>query len=191
MESIRARSGILPSTMPQRQIALLRGINLGQHNRIAMPALREHLTALGYGDVQTVVASGNVVLDSDVKPAQLERDLQQQIADAFDVDTPVIVRTATQMAKVVRDNPFPDGGGKELHVLFLSKTCPAAPAKALEALDLEPEQLAVRGREVYCWYRNGMQNSPMAKALGKHLKKEGTDRNWNTVLKLVELTRGG
>lgn len=179
------------TTMAEPLIALLRGINLGSHNRIAMPALREHLTERGYEDVRTVVASGNVVLGADVKPAQLERDLQATIADAFGVDTPVIVRTARQMAAVVSGNPFPDGGGKELHVLFLASRCPAEAARALEALDLEPEWLAVRGREVYCWYRNGMQKSPMERALRKHLRTQGTDRNWNTILKLRELTRAG
>jgi uncharacterized protein (DUF1697 family) len=169
------------------QIALLRGINLGSHNRIAMPALREHLSELGYGDVRTVVASGNVVLESSTKPAQLERELQATIAERFGVDTPVVVRTARQLAKVVRTNPFPDAGGKELHVLFLAEKCPAPTARALAELDLEPEAAVVAGREIYAHYVNGMQNSAMGKALGKHVKCVATDRNWNTVLKLHEL----
>ncbi len=171
------------------QIALLRGINVGKHNRIAMPALREHLTELGYNDVQTLIASGNIVLQSTKKPAQLERDLQQEIATRFDVDTPVIVRTAKQLAKVVDDNPYPEAGGKELHVLFLSERCPADAAKALEDAELDPEGVRIAGREVYCHYANGMQNSPLGKLLGKQLPKLGTDRNWNTVLKLLEMTR--
>jgi uncharacterized protein (DUF1697 family) len=172
------------------QIALLRGINVGKHNRIAMPALREHLGALGYAEVRTLIASGNIVLESTAKPAQLERDLQTTIAERFGVDTPVIVRTAKQLAKIVDDNPFPDGGGKELHVLFLAEKCPAATARELEGLDLAPEQVHTAGREIYAWYVNGMQNSPMGKALGKHVKVTATDRNWNTLLKLLELTSG-
>jgi len=170
-------------------VALLRGINLGAHNRVSMPELREHLTAEGYGNVRTVVASGNVVLESTKKPAQLERDLRATIAERFGVDTPVIVRTARQIAGVVAGNPWPDAGGKELHVLFLAERCPAAAKRELEALDLSPEQLHVAGREVYARYVNGMQNSRMGKALDKHLPRMGTDRNWNTVLKLRELTR--
>jgi uncharacterized protein (DUF1697 family) len=171
------------------QIALLRGINVGSHNRISMPDLRAHLTELGYENVQTIVASGNIVLETPTKTAQLEKDLQKQIAAQFGVDTPVICRTAAQVKKVVDANPFPDGGGKELHVLFLPEKCPAEPARALRALELEPEQVHIAGKEIYCWYVNGMQNSPMGKAIGKHLPKFGTDRNWNTVLKLLELTR--
>jgi uncharacterized protein (DUF1697 family) len=170
-------------------VALLRGINLGSRNRVSMPDLREHLSGEGYGDVQTIVASGNVVLESTKKPAQLEQDLQKTIADRFGVDTPVIVRTARQIASIVKQNPFPDAGGKALHVLFLPERCPAAAKTALGALDLEPEQLVISGREVYAHYAAGYQNSPLARALDKHLRKTGTDRNWNTVLKLHELTR--
>jgi uncharacterized protein (DUF1697 family) len=172
-----------------KHAALLRGINLGARNRISMPELREHLTDEGYGDVRTIVASGNVVLESPKKPAELERDLRATIAKRFDVDTPVIVRTAKQIAAVVDGNPWPDAGGKELHVLFLPERCPAAAKRELEALELAPEQLHVAGREIYARYVDGMQNSAMGKALDKHLPRTGTDRNWNTVLKLRELTR--
>jgi uncharacterized protein (DUF1697 family) len=171
-----------------KHAALLRGINLGKHNRIPMPELREHLGAEGYGDVRTIVASGNVILEATgVKPAQLEKDLQKTIADGFDVDTPVIVRTARQIASLVKKNPFPDAGGKDLHVLFLAERCPADARKALEAMDLEPEAFEIAGRDLYCFYGTGYQNSKLAKALDKHLGRRGTDRNWNTVLKLHDL----
>lgn len=165
------------------QIALLRGINLGTHNRVPMPELREHLSGLGYGDVRTLIASGNIVLDA---PARgLAKDLRAAIADRFGVDTPVIVRSAKQLAKVVDDNPFPGAGGKALHVLFLEEKCPAAAAAALGEVD----GAVVAGREVYCHYGDAMIGSPLAKALAKHLPKTGTDRNWNTVLRLLEMTR--
>lgn len=170
-----------------RYIALLRAINLGSHNRVPMPELREHLAELGYTDIATVVASGNIVLSAAAKPAQLERDLKAQIAERFGVDTPVVVRTKAQLAKVVRDNPFPDAGGKELHVLFLAERCPAAAARVLGDLELDPEALVVSGREIYAHYANGMQKSPMGRALAKHVKGVATDRNWNTVLKLHDL----
>lgn len=170
-------------------VALLRGINLGSYNRISMPELRAHLTGQGYGNVQTIVASGNIVLESDKTPAQLQSDLRETIAERFGVDTPVICRTARQMATIVKRNPFPHAGGKALHVLFLEKPCPAAARAALEALDLAPEQVVVSGREIYAHYATGYQNSQLAKAIDKQLPKQGTDRNWNTVLKLRELTR--
>jgi uncharacterized protein (DUF1697 family) len=171
-----------------KHAALLRGINIGARTRISMPELREHLRDEGYGDVETIVASGNIVLEATgVKPAQLERDLQKTIAGRFGVDTPVIVRTARQIATVVKKNPFPKAGGKDLHVLFLAERCPADAKRALEALELEPEAFEIAGRDIYCFYGSGYQNSKLAKALDKHLRRTGTDRNWNTVLKLHEL----
>ncbi len=75
-----------------RQIALLRGINLGARNRVSMPELRELLTGLGHEDVKTLLQSGNVVLTSDADPAGLERDLVRKLREAFGfVGTPIEV----------------------------------------------------------------------------------------------------
>jgi len=172
-----------------RQIALLRGINLGPRNRVPMPELRELLTELGYEDVATVVQSGNIVLGS-TRPTDLGRDLQQQIAERFGVDTPVLVRTAGQLAKVVADNPFPEAAQdpRRYQVSFLSAKCSPAVARELEAADIAPEQVAVRGREIYAWHVNGIQRSPLAKLLTDNkLGAIATARNWSTVLKLHEL----
>lgn len=172
------------------QIALLRGINLGSHNRVPMPELREHLTELGYGAVQTIVQSGNIVLESSASAKQLAADLQRAIADRFNVDTPVVVRTAKQLAKVVADNPFPEAveDPKRYQVTFLDAACSAAEARALNSADVSPEQLHVSGREIYVWHVNGIQKSPAAKLLSREVKAVQTARNWNTVLKLLELT---
>ena len=60
--------------------------------------------------------------------------------------------------------------------------------RELEAAELEPERVAVIGREIYCWHANGIQSSPLAKLLGKvDVGAAATARNWNTVLKLHEL----
>jgi len=176
-----------------RQVALLRGINLGARNRVPMPELRELLTALGYEDVVTVVQSGNVVLGTAADQAELERELQGQIAQRFGVDTPVVVRSARELANVVADNPFPHAAAvpKRFQVSFLSTSCPADAARELEAPDLAPEQVAVRGREVYAWHANGIQRSPLSELLtDRKLGVTATARNWNTVLKLHELAGG-
>ncbi len=151
------------------QIALLRGINLGSRNRVPMPELREHLAQLGYGDVRTVVQSGNLVLHSSAGARQLAADLQAAIADRFGVDTPVVVRTAPQLEKVVAANPFPDAAAdpKRYQVSFLASACTAAEARALREADVAPEQLHVAGREIYVWHVNGIQKSPAAKLLAR------------------------
>jgi uncharacterized protein (DUF1697 family) len=75
-----------------RQIALLRGINLGSRNRVSMPELRELLTGLGHEDVRTLLQSGNVVLTSDETDEALERALEQAIAEDLGVESRVVVR---------------------------------------------------------------------------------------------------
>jgi uncharacterized protein (DUF1697 family) len=155
-----------------------------------MPALREALTELGYGDVRTLVASGNVVLTSRLSPARLERDLQRQIADAFGVDVPVVVRTRDELAAVIDANPLADAmtEPKRLQVTFLGAEAPPELVAAVEAAAEPPELVAIRGREVYAWHPDGIQHSKLAARLaGRSLGVTATARNWNTVTKLLEL----
>ena len=176
-----------------RHVALLRGINVGKNKRIGMAPLRAALEARGYGDVRTLLQSGNVALTaSTADPAEVARGVSAVIAEDFGHDVPVVVRSAEQLAAVVEGNPFAElygeGDGKLLHVCF----CEPAPAPdALDGLDAEallPERFAVRGGEIYLWYPGGVLDSPMGKALERaRLPVTLTDRNWNTVLKLLEL----
>ena len=87
-----------------RQVLLLRGINIGKR-RVPMPALRELLTEAGYEDVETYVQSGNVVLSSGLSPRKLERESAALISERFGFEVPVIVRTATELARVVEGQP--------------------------------------------------------------------------------------
>src|SRR5256885_2361114 len=89
-----------------RHIVLLRGINVGSHNRIAMPELREALEAAGFDDVQTYVQSGNVVLSSGKSAAEVARACERQITKSFGLEIDVIVRTRAQLAKIVERNPL-------------------------------------------------------------------------------------
>jgi uncharacterized protein (DUF1697 family) len=175
-----------------RQIALLRGINLGARNRVSMPELRELLTGLGHEDVRTLLQSGNVVLTSDLTGEPLERALEAAIAKELGVETPVVVRTVQELARVVECNPLADVADdpKRYQVSFLSgKPAPAA-VRELEAADIAPERVVVSGREIYAWHANGIQRSPLIKLLSERkLGVAATARNWNTVTKLLELAR--
>jgi uncharacterized protein (DUF1697 family) len=175
-----------------RQIALLRGINLGARNRVSMPDLRELLTALGHEDVKTLLQSGNVVLTSDETGEALEQALEQVIAKELGVESRVVVRTARELAGVVKRDPFADVADdpKRYQVSFLSAKPEAAVVRALEAADVAPEQVAVSGREIYAWHPEGIQRSPLAKLLtDSKLGVTATARNWSTVTKLLELAR--
>jgi uncharacterized protein (DUF1697 family) len=176
-----------------RQIALLRGINVGKHRRVGMGPLRELLTELGYGDVQTHLQSGNILLDSKRTGARLERELAQQIEEGLGVDPLVVVRTRDELAAVVAHDPLGDvaDNPKLYQVTFLSKQPDAEHMDAIEALDVAPERVVVHGREIYAWHPSGVQRSKLAAALtDKKLGVTATARNWNTVKKLLELADG-
>jgi uncharacterized protein (DUF1697 family) len=173
-----------------RQIALLRGINLASKRRVGMADLRELLEGRGYENVRTHLQSGNIVLSSGLSPRLLERTLERELAERFGFDISVIVRTRAELAKVVERNPLGKVAtdGSRHVVSFLSRRLPAAVARELEAADVAPEQVAISGREIYAWYPNGIQRSPLGKLLDdSRLGVVSTARNWNTVVKLLEL----
>ena len=175
-----------------RQIALLRGINLGARNRVSMPDLRELLTGLGHEDVKTLLQSGNVVLTSVETGEALEQALERAIADELGVESAVVVRTARQLAGVVERNPLAGVADdpKRYQVSFLRAKPGAAVVRELEAADVAPEQVVVSGREIYAWHADGIQRSPLAKLLtDRKLGATATARNWSTVTKLLELAR--
>src|ERR1700726_80732 len=89
-----------------QQVVLLRGINLGARNRIAMPALRELLTSAGFDHVRTYVQSGNIVLGSDATPERLASQCRELIAQRLGLDINVVVRTRDELAEVVARNPL-------------------------------------------------------------------------------------
>ncbi|HTA16068.1 MAG TPA: DUF1697 domain-containing protein [Solirubrobacteraceae bacterium] len=173
------------------QIALLRGINVGSHNRIPMAELRDLLSELGYGDARTLVQSGNIVLSSDASPEQLERKLEQEIAGRFGVETPVIVRTRDELAAVVERDPWGDLAAdqpKLYQVSFLSEEPDPEAMRNITAVEVSPERLVLVGREIYAWHPGGIQRSKLARLLSdKRLGVTATARNWNTTTKLLEM----
>ena len=169
---------------------LLRGINIGPRNRIAMPALREALEAAGFDNVRTYVQSGNVVLSASTKPEQTARKVERVIADRFGLEIPVVVRTKAQLAGVVKKNPLAKVAKepKRYQVSFLDAKPKAAAVKKLEAAVAGKEQLVVDGREIYAWHDAGVARSKLWAALaGKEIGVTATARNWTTVEALLAL----
>lgn len=182
----RAYSVTVPAV--GRQIALLRGINLGSRNRVSMPDLRSALESEGFEDVQTLVQSGNIVLTSAKKPATLEREIAE-VVSGLGVDCAVVVRTRDELAGAIERNPIPEGVSqpKLFQVTFFSGEPSADAVEKLLAQDFGDERVEVIGREAYAWHPNGIQKSKLAREVGKRLRDEGTARNWNTVTKLLEM----
>lgn len=173
-----------------RQVALLRGVNLGPSRRVSMPELRGLLEHAGFEDVQTYVQSGNVVLTSKLKPDSLAKRLERELADGLGLETQVLVRTQAELAKIVERDPLGSEADNpaRYQVTFLDKPLTAAKKRELEAADVAPELVAVHGREIYAWHPNGQARSALAALLtAKKLDRAATARNWRTVVKLLEL----
>jgi uncharacterized protein (DUF1697 family) len=166
-----------------RQIALLRGVNVGGNKRVEMARLRALLEELGYRDVRTYVNSGNAVFSG---PGRSERHLEAAIAKAFGFEVPVVLRSRAELADIVQANPLADIATDPAKLLVVF--CAAEASTALDPADFAPESFHVRGREVYLWAPGGIGTSPLAKALAaKSLGAKSTARNWRTVEKLLAL----
>jgi uncharacterized protein (DUF1697 family) len=173
-----------------RYVALLRGINLGSARRVPMAGLRELLTERGYGDVQTLLQSGNVAVSTRKGAETVRKDLEQAIAERFGVETDVVLRTREELEALIAADPLGDVATdpKRLQVHFLSGEPAAAAARALEEAEIAPERIAVRGREICVWHANGIQRSPASKLIGRaDLGVVATARNWSTVTRLLEI----
>ena len=177
----------------QTYIALIRGVNLGSHNKLSMPALRTVLEGLGYEDVTTYIQSGNVVLSARDDAARLTAAVHDAIASEFGFDVAVVVRTRPQLRRVVEGNPFKSRAAPPaaLHVVFLAGKPPADRVAGLTSVDWGDEEVAVRGTEAYLHLPNGYGRAKLNnQVVEKQLGVAGTARNWRTTAKLLELAGG-
>jgi uncharacterized protein (DUF1697 family) len=173
-----------------RHIVLLRGINIGPRNRIAMGELREALEEAGFEDVRTHLQSGNVVLTSTAKPESVARKCEKVIKERFGLEIAVVVRSRAELARVVKSNPLKKVATepKRYQVSFLSAKPSAKVVRELEAVADDSEQVVAIGREIYAWHPKTVARSKLwAKLAGKGLGAKATARNWATVEALLEL----
>lgn len=176
-------------------IALLRAINLGPHNKIAMADLRDLFASLGFANVRTLILSGNVVFESKAQPtAAIEKKLEAATARELGVTTDYFVRTAKEWQAAIAANPFAveaSRNPKHLQMMcFKDAPAPAAVARFREVIRGR-EEVAAKGRQGYFVYADGIGTSKLTTAsIEKHLGTRGTSRNWNTVLKLDALAGG-
>jgi len=182
-------------------VALLRGINLGGKNKVAMADLRTLVAGLGHADVSTYIQSGNVLFTAldDVDCAVTARAITEAIAATLGVAAPVVVVTREELARILADNPFPDEPDpRRVHAVVLSEPpwpelevkLDAARAKSAKAGGTD-EVLAV-GRTLYLHTPDGYGRSVLAEALLRVVSSPksgatGTARNWATMTKLLEL----
>ncbi len=173
-------------------ISMLRGVNVGGHNRIKMVALRALYESLGLREPQTFIQSGNVIFSTDKRDlSALARRIEDAIERDFGFRPAVILRTSSELREVIARNPFAKRSGIEpnrLLVNFLASDPGAKTREEVLKLKTEPEELRMDGRELYIYFPNGMARPKMSWAvLERTLKVPGTGRNWNSVIKLLEM----
>jgi len=195
----KLRNGLSAADIRGREmtviISMLRGVNVGGHNKIKMDALRALYESLKLRDAQTYVQSGNVIFKTDERDiARLAKRIEDGIARKFGFRPDVILRTAAEMRDVVARNPFAKRRGIEpgkLLVSFLASDPGEEGRERVRQMKCDPEELRVEGREIYIYFPNGAGRSKLPWAgLGKMLKTQGTGRNWNSVTKMLEMAEG-
>jgi uncharacterized protein (DUF1697 family) len=173
-------------------IAMLRAVNVAGYQKISMEALKALCVSMGLRDVRTYIQSGNIVFHEHREaPAKLALQLEEKIEEKFGFRPAVIVRTATEMRRVIANNPFAGRDGIEPNRLLVVFMASAPTQKARDqvlALPCEPEEMHIVGRELYIYYPNGMARPkiPVAR-LEKLLQCTSTGRNLNTVNKLLAM----
>jgi uncharacterized protein (DUF1697 family) len=174
-----------------RYVALLQGINVGKHKRIAMKDLRALVERLGYSDVTTHLNSGNVVFTAArATDEALAAGIEAAIASDLGLDVPVVVRSGDALARIVENNPFPDAAADHttLHVTFLGADPAPDRVASLAERERGEDDYRVEGADVYLFYPNKTSGAVfMPTGLGPALGVVATSRNWRTVTKLAEL----
>ena len=177
-------------------IALLRAVNVGRANRIAMPALHKSLEALGYGAIRTYLQSGNAVFTAPSASSEtLGAEIAARLAADNGIDVGVVVASAEELAAIVRANPLlaePSIDRAALHVIVLGCAPDRARFDALE-LPCRPGEVAVLlGRAIYLALPWGAGNTKLTNArFERALGCVATARNWRTATALLAMVTEG
>ncbi|MFF7448054.1 MULTISPECIES: DUF1697 domain-containing protein [unclassified Streptomyces] len=177
--------------------ALLRGINVGGAKKVPMAELRALMEGLGHADVRTYLQSGQAVFTSGHGDAEsLAAELTAAIEERFGFSVSVIVRDHAYLAAIADHCPFPAAEleGKQLHVTYFSAPVDAERFAGIDQAAFLPEEFRLGDRALYLYAPDGLGRSKLAEQLAKPRVNKGliaTTRNWNTVVKLVEMTGAG
>ena len=174
-----------------RYVALLRAVNVGGRV-VKMDRLRALFEALKLRNVETVIASGNVLFDAGRDDAAaLERRIERHLERALGFEVATFVRTAAELAAVAAYEPFaalgPLEAGRDLWIGFLSAPPTADVERAVLALATDVDRFRITGRELY-WRRlvRNMESLRLGARLERVLGVPMTMRNATTVRKLAE-----
>ena len=171
-------------------IALFRGINVGGNNILPMKELVSVLEGIGLTSVRTYIQSGNIVFQSKATDtAQLATKISSAIQKSHGFAPQVFLLEASALRATIKANPFPEGEaqGNTLHFNFLDDVPPTPDMAGIEKLRTASERHELKDNVFYLHAPDGIGKSKLAVKLERLLGAPMTSRNWNTVIKLMEM----
>lgn len=176
----------------KRWAALLKGVNVGGNRKLPMADLKAFMEGLGFADVKTLLASGNVVFSAKERDAAtLEARIEKAAAEKIGLTTDFLLRDKDDLDAIIKANPFEDAATEHpnhLLVVFHRDPFPAGLIERVPEFNEGPERLHAIGRELYIDYPEDIGHSTLHKAMAKlKFPKLATGRNWNTVGKLADM----
>lgn len=169
-------------------VAFLRGVNLGRR-QMKMAELRDICAALGFGNIKTILASGNVRFDASGKPASIRKKLEHGLKDHFDFEVGVILRTAAEIEAAIAANPFAGSpAASKGHVLFVDP--PLNPLPELKGVAGDFELVRIDPDAIYLAVHRKDDGTYLARSAAGGLDRAlrgrlATMRTWATVEKTV------
>ena len=173
-------------------LALLRGINVSGHNMIKMDVLKELLEKAGFTNVKTYIQSGNVFVDTDEEHGpSVGFKIKQEIFKELGFDVPVIVIGKKDLEACLQNNPYlkeKEADTKKLYFTFVSKELNSNSIHELKMSQVKPDEGIIDSNRIYIKYAVGAGKTRFdQKYIEKKLNVTATIRNWNTVVKLLEM----
>jgi len=164
-----------------RYVALLRAVNVGGTGKLPMAEVRSMCVDAGFTRVETYIASGNVIFESKRAASKVKAELEARLLAFAKKPIGVVLRTAAEIAAVLKANPFPKAEPKFTYAIFLDHR---PPRDALDDVTGQAdEEMRLGKREIFVHYPSGMGHSKLRIPAAK----PGTARNMNTVAKLAEM----
>lgn len=174
-----------------KYISVLRGINVGGKRKILMADLKKMYAELGFENCISYIQSGNLIFESTkLSNTELGSKIEDAIAEKFGFTVPVIVRTSDEWEQSVQANPYADSHEKEsLCLTFLNETPKAELTAVISELNFEPDSFQIIDKDVFIYCPGKYHQTKLSNQFFESkLKVKATTRNWNTVLKLLELS---
>ncbi len=171
-------------------VILLRGVMPIGKNKVPMAQLRQVLTEAGFEGVRTYIQSGNALVRTDLSAPEVEKRVHDLIQQHIGPDLVVVVRTGAQLQKILDGNPFPNHDISRVFFTVLAQTPPEEKVKQVLAKDYAPEEVVITNDAAYLFIPGSAARSQLSNNyLEKKLGVGATTRNFNTMKKLIELSK--